>query len=188
MRRPWQKYISQQIAPQSTYNQQKKQPYKVFREENKFAHSIKGKISWTKKGESPINIGGKAPLMAEIKNTKKCKNQTINTDLTFEPRGAINMVIENNEYSANTDDDGETTQDEILMVRIIFPVVTRLTNLTQQRMLSNYLSVQNFDNTKLTAFWSCNLTGISQPAKINKVFHGGTKNIVDVIHELKHIY
>lgn len=86
--------------------------------------------------------------MAEIKNTKKCKNQTINFDLTFEPCGAINMVIENNEYSANTDDDGETTQDEILMVRIIIPVVTRLTNLTKQRMLSNYLSVQNFDNTQ----------------------------------------
>ena len=61
--------------------------------------------------------------------------------MTFEPCGAINMVIENNEYSANTDDDGETTQDEILMVRIIIPVVTRLTNLTKQRMLSNYLSV-----------------------------------------------
>lgn len=86
--------------------------------------------------------------MAEIKNTKKCKNQTINIDLTFEPRGAINMVIENNEQSANTDDDGETTQDEILMVRIIIPVVTRLTNLTKQKMLSNHLSVQNFDSTQ----------------------------------------
>ena len=55
--------------------------------------------------------------------------------MTFEPRGAINMVIEKREYSANTDDDGENTQDEILMVRIITPVVTRLTNMTKQKML-----------------------------------------------------
>ena len=79
--------------------------------------------------------------MTEIKDSKKCKNQTINIDLTFELRGAINMVIENNDYSANTDDDGETTQDEILVVRIIIPVVTRLTNLTKQKVLSDHFSV-----------------------------------------------
>ena len=37
--------------------------------------------------------------MAEIKDQKKSKNKTINIDWKFEPRGAINMVIENNEYS-----------------------------------------------------------------------------------------
>ena len=87
--------------------------------------------------------------MAEIKDQKKSKNKTINIDWKFEPRGAINMVIENNEYSANTDDGGETTQDEILIVRTITPVVTRLTNLTKQKMLSKELQ----RHTKLIAFW-----------------------------------
>ena len=58
-----------------------------------------------------INNGKKLPFAMKIKKLKKCNDVTNNIDFTSEPYGSIKTVIEDDNYSTNTDDDGKITQD-----------------------------------------------------------------------------
>lgn len=47
----------------------------------------------------------------KIKKLKKCNDVANNIDFTSEPYGGIKIVIEDDNYSTNTDDDGKITPD-----------------------------------------------------------------------------
>ena len=120
---------------------------------------------------------------------------------------SIKIVIDEDDDSTNSDDDddddddnyddddSEITQDEDSNDDNHYPS-TELFNESgeAENNFKEPLSLDLRQGTMLIVFWSCILKFLKggrtcfQPAKISKIFHKGTKIIVDVICQLKDKY
>ena len=130
------------------------------------------------------------PLKVKMTKIKKFRDVGTNTNFPFEQEKK--PLAHANEIET-TDDEGEISDDDD--DDSYHPTDNSLDETEDEEPTYNQIDSKDLKpGTKLIVFWSCLITLLKvcqicyQPAKICKIFHKGTKIIVDVDCELKHKY
>ena len=141
-------------------------------------------------------------LKVKITKPKKSRSIAINTDLTFKPndeqknsdfkisKELLHTVDDEGPFQNEISDSGDDDDDDSY-----HPSDDSLDETDDNEDVYEEISTADLQKgTKLVVFWSCLSTFFNvcqlcyQPAKIYKIFHKGTKIIVDVVCKLKHKY